>query len=192
MDNAIQSLHADDTFHVEDSRERLGVSWKNSFCSANSPWQQQWVLLSCALHCLGKEVVLLLAGFNDELYQTLDEGLRYLDPKYYANPSRSYPGNSFSIRRKALIVGTPRSEALRRDEQFDTLASLSRRIDEGAEREGMMPTIYKEFSVPLTFASNSMLVIAVLSGATCATRQGPGREVGKRHQSMDMETPGLQ
>ncbi|KAH7380997.1 hypothetical protein BKA64DRAFT_226507 [Cadophora sp. MPI-SDFR-AT-0126] len=142
MDNAILSLRADDTFHVEDNRERLDASWKNSFCSANSPWQHQWIILSCALQCLHEGIALMLVGFNDELYQTLDEGLRYLDHKHYANPSKSDPGNFFSTRCKALIVGTPRSEAFRRDKQFDTLASLSSRIDEDVEREVCLSSLH--------------------------------------------------
>ncbi|KAI1448634.1 hypothetical protein F5Y02DRAFT_374104 [Annulohypoxylon stygium] len=94
----------------EVGQNMLEIPWQNVFCSENSPWEQQWMLLYSVLGCLGRKIVISLVGFEDKLYQTLDKGLRKLDPRHYSDPSRYSSRDFFSIRHKTLVIGAPRSE----------------------------------------------------------------------------------
>ncbi|KAI1091609.1 hypothetical protein F5B19DRAFT_254700 [Rostrohypoxylon terebratum] len=112
------------------------IPWQNVFCSENSPWEQQWMLLYSVLGYLGKDIVLLLTGFEDKLYQALDKGLRMLDPRHYSDPSRYSTRDVFSIRHKTLVIGTPRSET-----SLESRGTLSlKRINEFVEIKGKLPT----------------------------------------------------
>lgn len=122
MNKAIEDLDADEELEM-----------KEPFDPGDSSWEHQWILLSCALHSLDKNVVLMFINFNDELYEDLEAGLSHLNTGHRVGSSRA----DFSC--KVLIVGTPKSKTLRGDEQSTLFAMSPRRINEEAERKCIVP-----------------------------------------------------
>ncbi|KAI1092558.1 hypothetical protein F5B19DRAFT_194414 [Rostrohypoxylon terebratum] len=124
MNKAIEDLD-DETFEMA-----------QAFGSGDPSWEHQWVLLSCALHSLDKNVVLMFINFKNELYQDLETGLSHLSTGHCIGSSRS----DFSC--KVLIVGTPKSQTPRDDEQSALFAMSPRRINEETERKLCLSSLH--------------------------------------------------
>ncbi|KAI1392844.1 uncharacterized protein F4822DRAFT_142898 [Hypoxylon trugodes] len=73
--------------NAESNRAR--ISWQDVFCSETSSWEKQWIILFCALTCLDSDTFLLFVGFNDEMYEALALGLKFLHPKCYGTGLKS-------------------------------------------------------------------------------------------------------
>lgn len=127
--------------NAEGSRTRVGTSWQDIFFSEKPSWEQQWMILFCALTCIDRNTFLIFVGFNDKLYEALGEGLKFLHPEYYGNGLRSDPSIFFAIRHKALVIGTPRYTVLPPNDTFTNLPAS--RINEHEEMKGMSLTVDK-------------------------------------------------
>jgi hypothetical protein len=133
MDNIYQDMMQ--TRRVQGTQDEE-AHWKNLFCSVDTSWQQLWILLACALKTLKQEIVLMLIGFNDHTYETLNEGLQYLNPQYYVTQKNGHSARF--AHHKALIIGRLTPHYPKCNLHSDSLASISHKICEDTEISGLV------------------------------------------------------
>jgi hypothetical protein len=117
-----------------DAQLAIGLqrSWKTSLFSSDVTWQYTWILLACVMKAHSRSVVMLLAGFCEETYIALEEGLTFFttitfsDWRTLSTPSRP--------RGKFLVIGKPRIDARRPEAAF--------KIREGEEIRGKNPRYF--------------------------------------------------
>ncbi|KAH9229489.1 hypothetical protein K456DRAFT_745022 [Colletotrichum gloeosporioides 23] len=145
MNQAIAVMKPDELreqHYTNKSQIRLDESWDKVYCSESSPWQEQWILLSCALQCLRHRVVLILTGLEAEFYKDLDEGLKYLDPQTYFSTSKPDVEPIFRpIHHKVLIVGETRPRYPREDSEVNT-SSVYSRVNAKAEVSACLSSLH--------------------------------------------------
>lgn len=107
MAGAIQDARPDGILRVRGKGQKAPceMRWETSFCNDSSAWEEQWMLLNCALQFLAQRVVLVLTGLEAHDFQHFADCLNYLDPSLCFDGLNLITSGESAIRHKILVLG---------------------------------------------------------------------------------------